>query len=246
MDNKKRQGRVTSSQAYRIMEGVTKPSKAFYTYAKEISAEIILGCPVGTEVNARAVHWGSLMEHVLFDNLTGFDYEMTHNETIVSKISDFHSGTPDMEKPKICVGEIKCYYRSSFFEFSENLRKKNINIIKKEHKKEYWQVVSNSVLAETPNAELFSFMPKKKILLGVFEKIKDTDYLEQKGLNPSNYIYFTKENIESFNYIPDECDYPMISSFEFEVPKEDKELLCSRIKMMEEEVKLRLSNRKTI
>jgi len=245
MDHELRIGKFTSSQAHRLVgfgRNKKDPSVAFDTYVKDVYIETIMQRPITPETNAKALRWGSLMEHVMFD-VIGFDfgyYEMTHNETIQSKICSVHSGTPDMIKQN-CIGEIKSYYLKNFYDLTTVLQQRNIELLKKEFTKEYWQCVSNALLCDTEYAELFVFMPKKKVLLGIFESIRDTDYLQQKGLNPSDYLFYTDDNIESFEYIPDDVLFPTITSFEFKVTQEDKDLLLMRLGMAENKLDKMLS-----
>lgn len=197
-----------------------KPSAGYYTYIDEVAHSRLMGRPVTTEVKVRAMKWGSLMEVVLF-NLLGLDYEMTHKKTIESKKYPLDwSGTPDLITPKK-IGEIKAYEPKKFSSLSVCLNKKDIGLFKQNFKQEYWQCVSNAVLCGVKRAEIIVYMPYLSELKEIIQQIEESNFLERNNLDPTDYYFMTRDNLESLAYLPDNSVMSNINSFEFEVPKED-------------------------
>ena len=237
MEQEKRFARATSSEIYRACAGnkVESPNKPFYTYAEEKALEKMLGRSLSVQVSARPLAWGSLMECVVYEGM-GLGYAMTHKQTIISKyFPNIHSGTPDLIADNK-IGEIKCPFLKNYMLLAIDILKEDIEVLKKNHAEYYWQMVSNAILTKKSRVELICFIPKRKELLEVFELIHTEEFLEKYNLNVSDYVYYTPENIESFNYMPDECEFPNLTKFEFEVPMDDIMFLQARIKMFEEEV----------
>lgn len=240
MQQEKRSGRGTSSQAFRIMaenkDGT--PSSAFYTYAEETAIEKLIERPIKAEVTAKAVKWGSLMECIVFETWPVVDdYELCHKLTIEhKKYPHIWSGTPDMLSPTK-VAEVKSYWIKEFIRYSLALKSKDIERIKKDFPQPYWQVVSNAVLAKRNTAELIAFLPTKTQLMSVFNLIKNTDYLQDYKLPEHDYWNFTVERIEEYPYLPDNCNIPSVASFEFEVPLIDKIKLTKKYIEFDKEVK---------
>lgn len=206
------------------------------TYIEEVWLEREIGRVLDTEVKTQPIKWGSLMEVVLFD-LLGLGYKMTHKQTLVHpKHSLFWSGTPDLIAEKKKIGEIKCYQPKKFAQLSKCLLKKSIPLFKEQFKEEYWQCVSNAILCGVTRAEIIAYMPYKKELEEIIEKIEDTNFLERNGLDPADYYFMTRNDIESLAYLPDDSKMSNINSFEFEIPEEDIKLLTERILSAEEKV----------
>lgn len=238
MDQEKRNGRATSSQMHKVCASLSsgKPSKSFYTYAEEVAAERFIKRGSKTEVKTQPMKWGSLMEIVLFNNL-GMGWTMEHKNTVLhEKYGHIWSGTPDLVASEICA-EAKCYEPKKFGLLSLCLSKKNVEELKSKFKEEYWQVVSNAVLTKKKRAMIIAFMPTRSELEKIFDKIENSDFLIDNGLIPSDYFFFTKENIESFPYLDDDSGVDSIQSFEFEVPSEDVVFMTKRIIEFEKEVK---------
>lgn len=237
MDNKKRTGRATSSQMSRVCAILKsgKSSSAFYTYAKEIAAEVFIGRTSKTEVKTQPMKWGSLMEVILFQKL-GMGWTMEHKNTVLHhKYGHIWSGTPDLVAKEICA-EAKCYEPKKFGQLAMCLRKNDVSLLKEEFKEEYWQVVSNAVLTKKPKAMIMAFMPKKTELEEIIKKIEETDFLEENGLNVADYYFMSKANIESLPYLPDDSPIDSINTMEFEVPEEDVIFMTKKVLELEKEV----------
>lgn len=238
MDNKNRIGFFTSSQMSRLAASLKsgKPSQAFYGYIDEVICEIEMGRLSSVEVKTVPMKWGNLMEVVLF-NLLGMNYKMCHKQTIKHPIyNDVWSGTPDLISEGVKIGEIKSYQPKNFASMSLCLRKQSIEDFKSNFPKEYWQCVSNAILCDLPRAEIIAYMPYKDELLGIINQVEDTNFLEMNGLDPQDYYFLTQNDIETLPYLPDDSKMSNINSFEFEVPKEDIDLLTKRVEMAKEEL----------
>lgn len=243
MDNSKRAGFFTSSQAGRIMASLKtgKPSQAFFTYCEEVATERSMGRVINTEVKARPMLWGSLMEVVLF-NMLGIGYQMNHKQTVLhKKYGSFWSGTPDLKAVEV-TGEIKCYEPKKFGALSRCLKKENVELLKENFRDEYWQTVSNGILSGTKEVELIAFMPTRSHLLEIIEKVEETDFLVENGLELRDYYWLTVENIDSLPYLPDDSPMDTINQFRFKVPMEDQIALTKRMIMANNEVENILKN----
>lgn len=232
MDNTKRQFRFTSSQMYRLCASLKsgKPSQAFFGYVEEKSLEKMIGRTSKTQVKTQSMKWGNLMEVVLFDLIGSVQYEMVHKDTLLHpKYGNFWSGTPDLIVKDKKVGEIKCFEPLHFAKLSKALLSEDIEVIKKEEPAVYWQVLSNALILGVDICEIIAYMPYKNELEEIIEMVEETNFLERNKLNPGDYYFLTRENIESLPYLPDESEFSNINSFEFEVPKEDAEFLTERI-----------------
>ena len=233
MEQEKRNGYFTSSQMSRLCASLKngKPSQAFYTYIEEVKGEIAMGRSSDVQVNTKPLKYGSLMEIILFQKEEiERDYRMAHKLTIKHSHIEHYSGTPDFILPGIKVAEVKCFYPKHFASISLDLLKKDIEIIKENHKEVYWQVVSNSILCDVDKAEIIVFMPYKDELEQIILDIQETNLLEGNNLDPSDYYFMTHDPIETLPYLPRESKLNNINRFEFIVPQEDKELLISRVK----------------
>lgn len=217
------------------IDGFAKPGK---TYIQEVFLERSMNRTIDTVVKTQAMKWGNLMEVVLF-NLIGLGYSMTHKQTIKHfKYSKFWSGTPDLISKGKKIGEIKCFQPKNFALLSLCLLKKDVEVFKNEFPKEYWQCVSNAILCELNVAEIIAFMPYKWQLKKIIDQIEETNFLEMNGLDPQDYYFMTRNDIESLAYLSDDSPMQNINSFEFEIPKEDIEFLTQRVVDAEKEVQL--------
>lgn len=234
MDNSKRAGFFTSSQMSRLAASLKsgEPSAAYGTYVQEVAAERAMGRVISTDVKTQPIKWGSLMENVVFDHL-GLGYKMTHKMTVVHP--DFEnswSGTADLVAEKIKIGEIKCFQPKNFALLSMCLMKKDVGLLKSDFPKEYWQCVSNAILHRVDRAELIAFMPTKSELEEIIEKIDQTNFLEERGLDPADYYFMgTETDIGSLPYLPDDSPMRSINQFEFDIPEIDVDFLTGRVKM---------------
>ena len=240
MEAEKRNGHFTSSQASRLCASLKNgnPSSAFYTYVNDVKYEIAMGRGIDVDVNTKPLKYGSLMEILLFEKI-GLNYKMEHKLTIQHPTLKYFSGTPDLIAD-VKIGEIKCFFPKNFCALSLCILQKDVELFKKEFQKEFWQCVANSILCNVPNAEIIAFMPYRAELIDIIERVEQTNLLEANNLNPSDYYFLTHDDIETLPYLPDDSKMKNINTFEFEVPKEDKEFLIERIKLASSMINIEL------
>lgn len=202
------------------------------TYIQEVFIERISGRSIDTDVKTIPMKWGSLMEIVLF-NRVGLDWTMTHKQTIKHhKYGEFWSGTPDFIATK-AVAECKCFQPKNYMKLvlclMRCIAEGSPQHFKETYPKEYWQCVSNAILTKKKRALIVGFMPYKSDLIALIDQIRDTDYLVENGLDLSDYYFMDRDKLDTLPYLPDESEISDINMYEFEVPKEDIELLTSRM-----------------
>jgi hypothetical protein len=93
---KSRIGNFTSSEIVALMSNgkgsmFGAPAK---TYIEECNMERRLGRSITTEINARAISWGKLVERRAFD-LLGIEYTLNSDETLTHPEIEFWAGSPD-------------------------------------------------------------------------------------------------------------------------------------------------------
>ena len=256
MEEEKRIGNFTSSEIYKLIPmgsvPMTKEELAEYkilnpksrkrnkdagfsdlgkTYIKQKRNELLMNRTSSVQINTKPLKWGSLMEVVLFQKKElGLDYRMAHKLTIIHDKIPHFSGTPDLIQLGVKIGEIKSYYPDNFCNMSLCLLQKDIELFKSEFPKEYWQCISNAILCDVDRAEIIVFMPYKDELIDIIEQVEQTNLLEGNNLNPTDYWFLANDDIETLPFLPNDSKIKNINRFEFEVPKNDKEFLISRIK----------------
>lgn len=237
MNSKLRDGRFTSSQMHRLAASLKNgnPSSAFFTYCEEVKYQRAMERSTETRVLTKPMKWGSLFELVLFD-YESLDIQLSHKETIVHKDHSFWSGTPDFYQGNIKTIEVKCPQPKRFAKLSLSLISQNTETIKAQDKESYWQVVSNSILLGTPRAEIICYMPYKSEVEKIVQLHNDTNFLEERGLNPEDYYFLQQDDIETMAYLPDDSGFKNINRFEFDVPQEDIDFLTDRVLLAEETI----------
>lgn len=234
--NKERTGAFTSSMIFVLMAkgtGVHGFSDKALTYIHERQIERRLGRSVGLDNPTRDMLWGLFMEQRVYNLIGGSEfsgYEKVSNLTVVHPKYSYWAGSPDLVAPAK-VADFKCFKPKNFALLADVLTKKDISLFKESQPKEYWQLVSNSAILGVPKAESIAYMPYESEL----EAIKEmADYME--GEDQWKYKFISDAisfNRASLSYLPDGGYYKNINRFEFDVPKEDIELLEERIKLAE-------------
>lgn len=193
------------------------------TYIEEKRIERRLGRSIDIEGYSRPMAWGLFMEMVVFSKV-GMEYQM------VSQDSDTHptiagwSGSKDLIVPGVKVGEIKCYQPKKFAQYTDAILKRDVDIIRAEFPQEYWQLVSNAIINEVPNAEAITFMPYQSELDEIRQLAEDYD-----GSDQWKYRFIAEVPDCELPYLPDGGYYKNLNTFEFEVPQEDRDALTARV-----------------
>lgn len=225
-----RNGSITSSKASKVADGIKDFTQAGLTYLNTKRAERALKRSVDTEFYSQAIYWGKCMEYFCSqEHDLGFDYQGVFNETKEHPIVKGWVGSADLVGAKK-VGEIKCYYPLNFFLLASDLLKKDLELIKKNHKEEFWQVVSNAIIHEVEICEIVAYMPNFDVLVKIREILEHTDFIEEILQDEIwKYRFIFEKPIEELPHIPKESDFPSLVKFEFTPSEEDKIFLTNRV-----------------
>lgn len=230
--NKERTGAFTSSMVYVLMakgNGKHGFSEKALTYIEERRIERRLGRSVGTDRPSKDMLWGLCMEQRVYELIGGKDfsgYEYDSKNSITHHKYDFWSGSPDL-KSDTNAADIKCFKPKNFALLSDDLLSEDIARLKKNHPKEYWQVISNSCIMDVPKCEIIAYMPHEKELPAIKGML---DYME--GEDQWKYKFISDDiefNRAALSYLPDDGYYKSLNRFEFEAPESDRIALTERI-----------------
>lgn len=255
IENEERIGRFTSSQMYRLMpQGKVKmtpeelaefklanpKSKATTriggfsqlgeTYIRDKQIERRMGATIDEGGYSRYGAWGNFMELVVFSHLK-LRYDISSQKTTSHPtLGEYWSGSCDLriidtKGDIVGISEIKCYWRKNFALYADCLMKKDINLFREEFPKEYWQIISNAIIHNVDVGEAIVYMP----YISEMEEIKElaNDY---EGENKWHYRFIAEEPNYKLPCLPDGGYYENIYTFEFKIPKSDKDYMISRIK----------------
>lgn len=234
-----RVGNFSSSQIYRLMSkgrgnwSIKNTGASFESYVKEKAWEIQLGRSLTKDVTARPITWGQLVEQQAF-NVLDLKYSLVSKERFQhKKYPDYWTGMPDVLTNEI-VGDIKCPYTlESFCGLVESLE--SAEKLKEYSPMYYWQLVSNSILTKRDTAVLIIYCPYQKDLENIRELARNEYEMSQNKYAWINWA----EDIE-MPYLLENGKYSDVNMLEFEVSKEDKELLTQRVELAIEKLKLLL------
>lgn len=235
VNSKLRNGRITSSEVVRLVNGFKngKLGSTGINYLEEVILERELKRGADVEAYSQALDWGKLMEIRLF-NLLGLNYSLEARETLLHpKYGEYISGTPDFRQEKV-TSEAKCYYPKNFAKLTRAINSKDINELKelktgsKPKGFEYWQVVANSLLTGTKEAELISYMPYVSEAKEIHEMLDDPEFYVTFDLKPWRYEYLhsctapDNMKLDDFPFLPDDSSFKNLNKFRFTIPQEDK------------------------
>lgn len=230
MNNSKRVGHFTSSMAYKLIKLDAKDNfqKPGLTYIEEKQIEKRMQSCIDGGAHTQSLAWGNFMELIVY-SILGTQYQISSKETTLHPVyGDFWSGSKDlftMEKGKmVSIAEIKCYQKKNFALYTDCILKKDIELLKKEFPKEYWQIVSNAILEDVDIGEAITYMP----YVSEYEEIKQMaeDY---DGANAWKYKFIWDRDASDLPFLPDGGYYKNINKFAFVIPQEDKDLLTERM-----------------
>lgn len=231
--NPNRVGRFTASPVYVLLDKPKSKSENFSagakTYIKKKAYERILGRSLEIEKYSNSMAWGHFLERFVFSEI-GFEWKILSNETKVYNRS--LAASTDLLVPSVKVADIKCYEPFKFVDYSLCLINEDLERLKKYFKQEYWQLVCSAVVNRVDRAEAMAFMPTKEQLKEIRQMA-----LDYEGSDAWKYRFIYERNELDLPYIPEGCELDPLNTFEFEVPKEDKELLLERVKLAEIELK---------
>jgi hypothetical protein len=245
-----RVGNATSSEIVALTsKGVDKTSfgKPAKTYIAECNMERRLGRSITTDITARPLSWGNLVEKRVF-NLLGTNYTFNSQETTTHPEIDYWAGSTDsfkFDEGKTVV-DYKCpMTHKSFCNLVDPLYNgltgtMAMNAIRNgwtdldglerekhsDGEKFYWQLVSNACIHNAKYAELIIYMP----YLSELQEIRD---LTQEADPQDLYKYFwiANGNDEELPHLIEGGYYKNINIIRFEVPQADKDFLTGRVLM---------------
>lgn len=228
IENAERIGRFTSSQNYKLASNGKKLGTIGtpgLTYIEEKKIERRMGRSLETETYSRDMTWGLFLEGRVHSFLFDPEYLLLSKETKVHPTIEYWSGSADLVKALKKVGDIKCYQPKNFAILTDAILLQDIANFKAKCVKEYWQLVSNAIIHNVPNAEIISYMPYKSEL----EEIRElaTNY-DDPG-NEWKYRFISESPDSVLAYLPDGGYYKNLNSFEFEIPQSDKDFLTERV-----------------
>ena len=227
--SKVRVGNFSSSNNYKLCASLKsgEPSEGFYTYTKEKAFERALGRSLEMGAHSNSMTWGSFLEPRVFENLSR-DYEMLHKETKVHSEYKFLVGTPDFYIQDVKISELKCFEPKNFASYVTALLSEDIEKIKKEHPKEYWQIVSNALILDVPKGEAIVYMPYESEMEEIRELANDPVYYEQLGFKPWQVMFIQEKANSELAVLPNDSKFANLNVFEFEIPRSDKDFLLNR------------------
>jgi len=205
----------------RTIKAKDTPDSKFYTYVEEKYFERQLGRMLNSENYSRPTAWGTLVEEQAFNQL-GLEYSLVSKERYRHPdYSDYWSGMPDIITEDL-VGDIKSpWTMKSFCKLVEALE--DVKTFKEEYPEYYWQLVSNSILCDRPNALIIIYCPYQKDLVEIRKLASDE--LDQR------FAFINWAEDEELPYLIEGGFYNDLNTLEFEVPQEDKDFLTSRIEL---------------
>lgn len=202
------------------------PGTAALTYIEECNIERKLCRSITKEENAKPLLWGKLLELRAF-NLLGVDYTLCSKDVLRHPEFDYWAGSPDGYRMGVekTVTDIKCPISlKSYCTFYDCTTIEEVREKHKDGEKYYWQLVSNSILANTTFAELIFYMPYKSELPDIRQMIDDLD------VNPNKYAWLNWSEDEELPYLIDGAYYKNIRSLSWRVSEADKQLLTDRVR----------------
>lgn len=225
MLSKTRIGRFTSSEIYNLMKNGRggKRSTATDTYIDEKRIEKRLGRTLNADVSNRAMIWGNVCENIVYGKLDQLKYIYCSDETILHPTIGCWAGTPDFLTVDSVV-DSKCPYTlKAFTQLADITIANDLEKFKTTKPEYYWQLVSNSILANKTHAELIAYCPFLSELPAIRDLVENFD----GDQNKYSWIFFAKD--DDLPYLIEGLYYQNKYHFKFEVPQEDKKLLTEKV-----------------
>ncbi|MFT5724149.1 MAG: hypothetical protein ACI9JN_001266 [Bacteroidia bacterium] len=233
--NQNRVGRFTSSNiASLIKEGRGKNdvfSVAGMTYIKTKYLERKLKRSTDLGGGGRSANWGLFLEQFVYSHFSDLGYEILADKTHSHPTIKSLSGSADLVKKGVKVGDIKCYEPLKFAQMVDCFKKDDLDLFKKEFAKEYWQLVSNAMIHGVKEAESIVYMPTVSELAEIRELASNYD-----GADQWKYRFIYESEDHELAFLPEDSEYESFNSYQFTVPQEDIDLLTSRLELAEKEI----------
>lgn len=237
MDHNLRAGRVTSSNAWRLM-GTPARRK---TYVTELIQAYKLGDTLDRGADSQDIRWGNFFEPIVFHRKLGVQYEYTSKLTVLhpdKELGQYWAGTPDGIVKDKRVVELKCYQPKNATLFKDALRLKDKKALKASHPKEFWQGVSNAILLGLKQVELICYMPYADEFEDTVEE-KSGEVIEAgfrsiaenyDGPKPWQFRFIYEDDIEELGALKRGGYYKDVTSFTFDVTATDRAELTKAVR----------------
>lgn len=228
-----RVGRFTSSDMHKLMTR-NKSGNGFgapgLTYIKEKNWERKMGRSLSVQKHSNATKWGHFLERRVH-NLLGLSYESVGDISIKHPTIEYWAGSPDNKNmTESVVGDTKCYEPKAFAEYVDNLTLAyslgSVDLIRNEHPKEYWQLISNAIILGVENIEAIVYMPYESELEEIREMVLNYD-----GADQYKYRFIAEAPKSELAYLPDGGQYKNLNVFRFKAPIEDMNSLTESVNM---------------
>ena len=232
-----RVGNFSSSSIWRLMtngRGENGVGKPFAEYVKEKVYENRLDRQLQNDSYSKSTQWGIFCERFAFDRLP-LEYKLDSQKRYFHPKYKHFCGAPDGLDTKDIVYDIKCpYSMKSFCDLLESFE--SLERFKKEYPSYYWQLVANGILTSRNVAQLIVFVPNETDLEEIQLEAADFDGADQWKVR---FIY--EANKEELPNITEGGYYKNITSFTFEIPVEDEQLLLERVALASSELEKQLA-----
>lgn len=230
IENKERIGNFTSSNIFKLCASLSsgKPSPSYFTYIEEKIFERKMKRSLEIGSYGQSMAWGKFLEKRVNDNLP-FGYQMLHKTTKLHPKFDYVSGSVDFLVPGVKVAELKCFEPKNFASYVSALMTGDTEHIKKEHPKEYWQMLNNSQIHKTPKMEAIVYMPYESEMEEIRELAENPEYLSDIGMMPWEVRFIAEKPISHLAVLPNDSAFKNLNIFEFDVPVDDIVFLNKRI-----------------
>ena len=222
IENRDRIGNFTSSNIYKLCASLKsgEASAAYYTYIKEKMFERKMKRSMEMGAYGQSMAWGKFLEKRVNDNLP-LNYQMLHKSTKVHPKFHYVAGSVDFLVPNVKIAELKCFEPKNFASYVSCLMTGDLELIKKEHPKEYWQMVNNSQIHKTPKMEAIVYMPYESEMAEIREFAEDPEYLSAIGMMPWEVRFITEKPNSQLAVLPNDSEFKNLNIFEFDVPIND-------------------------
>jgi hypothetical protein len=201
------------------------------TYINQRAMELEFGRGISLPINKWQVAWGKLWEVWVHWQL-GSEYELVLDQTNIHPKYVYWSGSIDFNV-KVdggCIAELKCFQFEEYYKLSKCLEQQNVDLLKKDFKEIYWQIISNSCIHNTKYGEAIAFMPREADLIEMRRLVEETDYIEKHIKDdPFKYRFIVDRDLYDLPFIPEHSDFASMTKFRFEVPILDKIYLAGQV-----------------
>lgn len=231
VENESRIGNFTSSEIFNLCsfdKSQKNPGSSFYTYIERKKYERLLGRSLTTQVTTKDMTWGKFLEHIVLQNL-GFEYELVSKTTYRHSDIPNWTGSPDLIVKGVKISEIKCYQPKNFASYLLALMSGDTEVIKAKHPKEYWQIVSNSIIHGVGKGEAILYMPYKKELDSIRELASDPEFAILNGFRHYDLRWIAEASNSELAYLPDNSKVNNLNIVEFDIPTKDILFLTKRV-----------------